>query len=302
VPDSGVNDEIAESLQRLVDEPNFWLLNNGVTIIAHDVQPAHMTLTVEDPQIVNGLQTSRIIFDNIPSHSTDDRTVLVRVIKSTDQKAQDRIIKATNSQNKMQASSLRMTDQIHRDIEQLFKREGLFYDWRKGFYKDQGQPIRRIISVNAVAQGIISIMLQRPDDARARPGDYFKDQNKYRSVFASQKMTLPTYLACVRIIQHIAAYLDHRLEKSETKNLLFYVAAMAVREASNMKHPVSGRLPRTDQLKNDLLAATLSNVQKFYGKLTRTADSDAVARGPMLLRKLNSQWEYRKKRRAKKAS
>jgi hypothetical protein len=83
---------------------------------------------------------------------------------------------------------------------------------------------------------------------------------------------------------------------------LFYVAAMAVREASNMKHPVSGRLPRTDQLKNDLLAATLSNVQKFYGKLTRTADSDAVARGPMLLRKLNSQWEYRKKRRAKKAS
>ena len=151
VLDSGVNDDIAKSLLHPDDEPNFWLLNNGVTIIAAKTVPAHLMVTVEDPQIVNGLQTSRVIFDTIPVDSTDDRTVLVRVIETTDQKTQDRIIKATNSQNKMQAASLRMTDQIHREIEQFFKSEGLFYDRRKGFYKDQGQPIKRIISVNSVA-------------------------------------------------------------------------------------------------------------------------------------------------------
>jgi hypothetical protein len=41
-----------------------------------------------------------------------------------------------------------MTDQIHRDIEELFKGSGLFYDRRKGFYKDQGKPIKKIVSVN----------------------------------------------------------------------------------------------------------------------------------------------------------
>src|SRR5262249_29295881 len=182
VLDSGVNDEIAESIRRPTAEPNFWQLNNGVTMIAAKTAPAHLMLTVDDPQIVNGLQTSRVIFDTLNKNAEDDRTVLVRVIETTDQKTQDRIIKATNSQNKMQAASLRMTDQIHRDIEQAFKEDDLFYDRRKGFYKDQGRPIKKIVSVNSVAQAAISIMLQRPDDARARPGDYFKDEKRYRSI------------------------------------------------------------------------------------------------------------------------
>jgi hypothetical protein len=81
--------------------------------------------------------------------------------------------------------------------------------------------------------------------------------------------------------------------------LLFYLAAAAVRETSGMKQPVAARLPRTDQLREDLLTDTLRNIQKFYKKLTTGSDSDSVARGPLLLKKLNSQWD-RKKANAKK--
>jgi hypothetical protein len=204
VLDSTINDEMASSIRNPADEPNFWLLNNGVTLIAAKAASAHLMLTVSDPQIVNGLQTSRVIFDTIAPGTRDDRTVLVRVIETTDQKTQDRIIKATNSQNKMQPASLRMTDQIHRDIEQVFKSEGLFYDRRKGFYKDQGQPIKTIVSVNAVAQGIISIMLQRPDDARARPGDYFKDENRYISIFANSKIASAEPVCSCAFFTHFA--------------------------------------------------------------------------------------------------
>jgi hypothetical protein len=225
---------------------------------------------------------------------------LVRVIETTDQKTQDRIIKATNSQNKMQAASLRMTDQIHRDLEQAFKEDDLFYDRRKGFYKDQGRPIKKIVSVNAVAQAVISIMLQRPDDARARPGDYFKDENRYRSIFASPRIPLQTYLACVKIVRHVATFLNESgIDRSDGKNLLYYVAAAAVREHIGVKHPVAARLPRPSQLSNELLTNILRNVRKFYYKLAAREDGDAVARGPSLLKKINSQWD-RKKRGAKK--
>ena len=179
-PDSSVNDDIKSSLSA-TSGPNFWLLNNGVTIIAPKAVPAdYLHLTIEDPQIVNGLQTSRVIFAyfNSGHGAGDKRTVLVRVIPTTVQATQDQIIKATNSQNKMQSASLRMTDQIHRDIEELFKKYDLFYDRRKGFYRDQGKAVRKIISANSVAQAVISILLQRPDDARARPGDYFKEDAK----------------------------------------------------------------------------------------------------------------------------
>ncbi|WP_445215478.1 AIPR family protein [Bradyrhizobium sp. Pa8] len=302
VVDSTINEEMMNSLRNPDGEPNFWLLNNGVTVIAAKTLPSHLMVTVSDPQIVNGLQTSRVIFDTIKPGTKDDRTVLVRVIETTDQRTQDRIIKATNSQNKMQAASLRMTDQIHRDIEQHFRGEELFYDRRKGFYKDQGQPIKRIVSVNAVAQAIISIILQRPDDARARPGDYFKEENRYRSIFATQKVPLPTYLACVRIVRHVASYMSKRtaLDKRDSNNLLYYVVAMAVREYTGLKMPVASRLPRPDQLKDDLLLSTLRNVQRFYFKLLKAADSDLVARGPVLLKRLDAQWD-RKKRNAKKA-
>lgn len=305
VLDSNINEEMANSIRNSSDEPNFWLLNNGVTIIAEQASPAHLMLTVSDPQIVNGLQTSRVIFDTIDPHARDDRTVLVRVIETDDQKTQDRIIKATNSQNKMQPASLRMTDQIHRDIEQVFKNEDLFYDRRKGFYKDQGQPIKKIISVNAVAQSVISIMLQRPDDARARPGDYFKDENRYISIFANPKIHLQTYLACVRIVRHIERFLLGRgVEKSDIKNLLYYVAAMAAREFSGLKLPPAAKLPRTDQLRDDFLLPILRNVSKFYRKLSENSDADAVARGPLLLKKLNAQWDRkdRKKRNTKKSA
>jgi len=53
-------------------------------------------------------------------------------------------------------------------------------------------------------------------------------------------------------------------------------------------------------LRDDFLLATLRNVQGFYRKLEKEADGDSVARGPLLLKKLNSQWD-RKKRNAKKS-
>jgi hypothetical protein len=90
------------------------------------------------------------------------------------------------------------------------------------------------------------------------------------------------------------------VEKSDIKNLLFYVAAMATREFARIKIPPANKLPRSDQLKDDLLLAVLRNVTKFYRKLSEDSDTDSVARGPLLLKKLNTQWD-RKVRNAKKA-
>jgi hypothetical protein len=301
VLDSDVNEDIAKSLREPTGEPNFWLLNNGVTMIAAKAAPAHLMLTIDDPQIVNGLQTSRTIFDTLKKDSQDDRTVLVRVIETTDQRTQDRIIKATNSQNKMQAASLRMTDQIHRDIEEAFKEGGLFYDRRKGFYKDQGKPIKKIVSATAVAQAVVSIMLQRPDDARARPGDYFKEENRYRSIFATQKIPVQAYLSCVRIVRDVEAYLlSHNVDRSDIKNLVFYVAAGACRRAAGMKIPIASKLPKPSQMTEELLGPVLSDIWKFYLKLSNTADGDAIARGPQLLQRINKQWDRRHRNGKKK--
>jgi hypothetical protein len=295
--DSTVNEGIAKSLEMAAGGPNFWLLNNGVTIIASQAAPAgHLHLSIEDPQIVNGLQTSRVIFSYFskPKDAPDHRTVLVRVILTADQAIQDRIIRATNSQNKMPPASLRMTDQIHRNIEELFKKVDLFYDRRKGFYRDQGKPIRKIISVNAVTQAVISILLQRPDDARARPGDYFKDDDKYESVFANSKIPVAAYLNCVQIMQRVEEFLNQRgLDNSDIKNLKYYVAALLARELTGMSLPVHEKLPAAAKIDEKEIGASFLRVRKIYNTLSKKADKDAIARGPALLKKLAGQWKRR---------
>jgi hypothetical protein len=198
-------------------------LNNGITIVAANTTSlGYPLLNVQDPQIVNGLQTSREIFNycNTGDKSADTRSVLVRVVKITDSATQDLVIKATNSQNQMAQSALRMTDQIHRNIENFLTSYDLYYDRRKGFYKDQGRPITKIVSVNSVAQLIIAIYLQKPDDAWARPGDYFKNEAKYRQIFGAASITLSVYVKCILLLRRIEGYLASRGIKTSDAKIL----------------------------------------------------------------------------------
>jgi hypothetical protein len=59
-----VNKRIASTL-KAGSPPEFWLLNNGITILTEQIGTAgHLEGEVTDPQIVNGLQTSREIYNH----------------------------------------------------------------------------------------------------------------------------------------------------------------------------------------------------------------------------------------------
>ena len=64
--DVEVNKAIADSLNDAC-APQFWWLNNGVTILASGVSTVGKRLYLDDPQIVNGLQTSVVIHETFPS-------------------------------------------------------------------------------------------------------------------------------------------------------------------------------------------------------------------------------------------
>ena len=112
--------------------PDFWQLNNGVTVTCASINPIDAySLSVEDAQVVNGLQTSRQIFGHFSepnANRKDNRLLLLKLIPVSDDAIRDKIIRATNNQNPIKASALLLTGEVHRDIEDLFKRHGLFYD------------------------------------------------------------------------------------------------------------------------------------------------------------------------------
>jgi hypothetical protein len=115
-----VNKEIAETLAA-AKAPEFWWLNNGTTVICSRASTQGKTFSLDDVQVVNGLQTSVTIHEHLGGATDDDparsRSLLVRVIVTEDHDTRDRVIRATNRQTYVPVASLRATDQIQRDLD-----------------------------------------------------------------------------------------------------------------------------------------------------------------------------------------
>ena len=204
-----VNNSIYETLKNPSTE-EFWWLNNGVTITASKATLSHKKLLIEDPQIVNGLQTSHELynfyFDN--PNVDDNRRILIRVIKPSNEEERLKIIRATNSQTRIPYASLRATDLIHRDIEDYLKAHNFFYERRRNFYKNQGKSYDNIISIPFLAQIITAAVLSKPDFSRARPTTLLKENDDYLRIF-NEKYPIEIYLKAIQLFKKIEKVLKN---------------------------------------------------------------------------------------------
>lgn len=225
---TSVNKNIAVSLSN-PENSDFWWLNNGVTILATNASITQKKLSVECPEIVNGLQTSTEVYEYIRSAknaNSDKRKILIRIIVPHDDAVRDRIILATNSQTPIPPASLRSTDSIHRDIEEFLYRHGLFYERRKNFYKNQGKDSKKIVGIAKMAQSVISILLQEPNQARARPSSLISKDDAYEKIFSST-YNIILYLKCISIVLAIESFQaknDSSLSLGDRVNIKFYIA------------------------------------------------------------------------------
>lgn len=225
---NSVNTSIADTLEHRSNE-DFWWLNNGVTILASEVTMiTNRSLQLVDPEIVNGLQTSREIFNyfsNKPNAiETEDRSLLVRIIMPESEETRDNIIFATNNQTSIPKPSLRVTDPIHLQIEMYFKSRGLYYDRRKNYYKNQKKKASDIIGVSFLAQCLISIVLRKPDFARARPSTLLTDDETYNMLY-HKNHDLEVFYKAARIGQRIKNYirLSTEFSPAERSDVLFFL-------------------------------------------------------------------------------
>lgn len=279
------------------DREDFWWLNNGVTIVATKATLAGKSLTFEDPQIVNGLQTSTEVFSYFENSNTsaDERSILVRIIvpRSGDPESRDRIIKATNSQTSIPEASLRATDSVHSNIEASLTPFGLFYDRRKNFYKNQGKPVEQIVSIALMAQAVMSIVLQRPDDARARPSSLLKKDDDYKAIF-SNTHPLSMYRVCAQVVKrvddHLRAMVD--LDPKDRTNIRFFVAmhSAAIVASNNSPTAVLISTLNIDQFSDSELEKSVKVVLSVYRNLGGT---DQVAKGPQLRNQVMAELQVR---------
>ncbi|MEK6700307.1 MAG: AIPR family protein [Nitrospirota bacterium] len=287
-----VNREIRATLEKQSEE-DFWWLNNGISMLCSNASLTGKTLTIEDPEIVNGLQTSREIFEVLSrtDPAAETRNLLVRVLKPHDEISRDRIIKATNSQTAIPPASLRATDKIHRDIEEFLSLKGLYYDRRKNHYKNSGKPVKKIIGIPFMAQAVIACALLEPANARARPSTLVKDDEAYRRIF-NLSYPLDLYYKCAAI----ARATEHVLKGStvpdvyreHANNLRFYVATLVTLRLSGVPRPSVPNVAAVNlqKMTDGYIESASEAVYKEYKALGGT---DQVAKGIELEKRILEQ-------------
>lgn len=230
---NSVNQDIKNTLSNPTGE-DFWWLNNGITLLTDEaILATSKELVLTEPAVVNGLQTSNEIYQyflaNPEQLKSERRNVLVRVIVPESEDSRDRIILATNNQTNIPKSSLRANDPIHWQIELYLKGRGLFYDRRKNYYKNQGRKSTEIVSVSFLAQCMISLFLQKPNYARARPSTLLIKDETYDELYVKNQ-DLDVFYNSAKLGKMV----DICLKKSNTythaqkNDILFYVLYLCV--------------------------------------------------------------------------
>jgi hypothetical protein len=286
---TSVNEQIRETLNNPGEE-DFWWLNNGITILSTKVDFDKKNLQIENPEIVNGLQTCAEIFEYLKDKKDIDekRNLLVRIVITPEISCRDKIIKATNSQNTIPPAYLRATEKIHRDIEDFLIKYGWYYDRRKNFYKNNGKPIEKIISIPYLSQSLMAILLSRPDDARARPSSILNVYEDYEKLF-NETNNIFIYKNCVELLKRIEKHLKTygiglQMDRKTRGDIKFHVAThISLRKLNEFKKTGEDLSNlNVNDLSEDFIEESVNKVFGIYFEMIseQKVPSDRVAKGP----------------------
>jgi len=144
-----------------------------------DVRVQGTTLHISNFQIVNGCQTSHVLYEHRDA-LTDDFMVTLKVVETTDEDVFSELVRATNSQSKIEESQFLSLSPIAKRVEAYFNTyEGqdgrLYFERRDRQYVEKGIAAIRVVSLHNAAKCVCAMFLRRPDLSFKYPKRMYED-------------------------------------------------------------------------------------------------------------------------------
>lgn len=194
-----VNRSISETIHSL-SSSRFPVLNNGVTIVSPDVQLQGNVFHLRNFQIVNGCQTSNVLFEN--RSALGDLMVNVKIVETQDEDVFAELVRATNSQSKVDDAQFLSLKPVVRRVEQYFDsidasdiEKKLYLERRDRQYVGQDIPALRIYSLHNAAKCVAAMFCMRPELAFRYPKQMYLDLGD--KMFANDVKEQVYYAACL---------------------------------------------------------------------------------------------------------
>lgn len=198
--DNPVNKKINSTLTS-EDPKQFVVLNNGVTVVATSLKTSGNKFIISDFQIVNGCQTSNILYQNIENKDLIDLHIPFRLIVTGEDEVKSKITLATNSQTAIKTEQLAALSEFQRNLELYYSATDgdgkLFYERRTKQYNSKDEVIKnRIITVANQIKSFSAMFHQNPHLVTSFFGSIAKKVNSSGSgIFKEDHSFAPYYLA-----------------------------------------------------------------------------------------------------------
>lgn len=205
-----INQEIQKTIS---DDKNKFLmplLNNGITIITKKAEPVGDSIILSDFQIVNGCQSSHILYHQ-RHQNMDDIFIIVKIIETNNQDVINKIIVATNKQTEVKDEAFESIKPFHINLSDLFvvksKKSSfkIYYERRSKEYFNQPE-IRKnqIVTLSYLTKCYIASILQQPQSTHR----YFGELISSNDIFKNEKNLTDYYNSCF-ILKKIEMFFDN---------------------------------------------------------------------------------------------
>jgi hypothetical protein len=263
-----VNKEMAETIGDPTKQKRFGILNNGVTMISPDVRVSGLEIFVRDFQIVNGCQTSNVLFEN-REKIEDDATIMLKLIETSDPAVVDDIVRSTNRQATVDEHQFLATLNATKALDRYFQARGaddefrLYFERRTNqFSHQENVPAIRVFDIKEIARCAAAMFLDRPDMASRYPNKLTSD---LRSIVFDATYNEEVYYTAAYTLYRLNILMKNKRIDQRYSKLRWHIM-MAI------KYYVCG--PTIPRLNSNKIKSVCESIQTFMS----AGDEDTVKR------------------------
>jgi cold shock CspA family protein len=195
-----VNSEIERTIYT---EPEMFLLcNNGITIVCNDFEQVRDKLVrIENPQIVNGCQTSNSVF-NLKNHpNISNIQIIIRLICTDDLNISNKIVRGTNKQNQVLDEAFEATKPFHQELEEFFLAYEhdvkIYYERRSKQYNNDPLIKRtQIVNLRILTQVFVGMFLNEAHVAHRHEAKLLEEFGGEKGALFNPNHDLFPYFIC----------------------------------------------------------------------------------------------------------
>jgi len=221
-----INEEIKKSIYDDKLKFAFSVLNNGITIVAEKLIPSRDNVTITNYQIINGLQTSRVLQDS-KEHLDSNMFVPLKLIITQDENLISKIIRSTNRQTEVKEEDLIAYSDFQKKLEDYFRTfnepEKLFYERRSKQYNNSNIDSKLIIDKSTLIKVMGSFYFMKPNLATRYFGALFTEFGK--ELFKEDHKLLPYYTAALIYNKLENSFRNGTLDK-KYKKIKYFILMM----------------------------------------------------------------------------